>query len=207
MLKSVSRKGSNKVVFNFKSPAAPYFYYVAGQTPIVPKHIWSKIANPVKYSDKAPVGSGPYAVRGSTCNAQRIIYTKNTHYWQKGKPKIDTVVYPAYTDNSPANVALATGQDQWGGQFIPNIKTFYTSKSKDNHYWFPPRCERLDLHQPQEPDPQERRCSARDGVCDQPPARREARRVRLRASGQPDRDRVAHVQELAEQEAREEGRL
>jgi peptide/nickel transport system substrate-binding protein len=138
VLKSVSRKGSNKVVFNFKSPAAPYFYYVAGQTPIVPKHVWSKIANPVKYSDKTPVGSGPYVARGSNCNAQRIIYTKNTHYWQKGKPKIDTVVYPAYTDNSPANVALATGQDQWGGQFIPNIKTFYTSKSKDNHYWFPP---------------------------------------------------------------------
>src|SRR5207302_1590858 len=97
------------------------------------------IANPVKYSDKAPVGSGPYTVRGSNCNAQRIIYTKNTHYWQKGKPKIDTVVYPAYTDNSPANVALATGQDQWGGQFIPNIKHsgfklkkgfFYTKSGK-----------------------------------------------------------------------------
>ncbi len=94
--------------------------------------------NPVKYPDKPPVGSGPYTVSPSTCNAQRIIYKKNTHYWQKGKPKIDQVVYPAYTDNSPANVALATGQDQWGGQYIPNIKTFYTSKSKDNHYWFPP---------------------------------------------------------------------
>ena len=74
----------------------------------------------------------------STCNAQRIIYEKNAHYWQKGKPKIDTVDYPAYTDNTPANLDLATGQDQWGGQFISNIKTFYTSKSKDNHYWFPP---------------------------------------------------------------------
>ena len=104
----------------------------------MPKHVWSKISNPVKYPDKTPVGSGPYTVSPSTCNAQRINYKKNTHYWQKGKPKIDQVVYPAYTDNSPANVALATGQDQWGGQYIPNIKTFYTSKSKDNHYWFPP---------------------------------------------------------------------
>ncbi len=141
VLKSVSGKGSNKVVFKFKSPAAPYFYYVAGQTPIVPKHIWSKGAaakNPVRYTDKTPVGSGPYTVSPSTCNAQRIIYAKNAHYWQKGKPKIDTVVYPAYTDNPPANLDLATGQDQWGGQFIPNIKTYYSSKSKDNHYWFPP---------------------------------------------------------------------
>ena len=74
----------------------------------------------------------------STCNPQRIIYEKNPHYWQKGKPKIDQVVYPAYTDNPPANLDLATGQDQWGGQFIPNIKTYYSAKSKDNHYWFPP---------------------------------------------------------------------
>jgi peptide/nickel transport system substrate-binding protein len=138
VLKSVSRKGSNQVVFTFKSPAAPYFYYVAGQTPIVPKHIWAKISKPVTYTDKAPVGSGPYTVSGSNCNAQRIIYQKNANYWQKGKPKIDTVIYPAYTDNGPANLDLATGKDQWGGQFIPRIKTFYTSKSKDNHYWFPP---------------------------------------------------------------------
>jgi peptide/nickel transport system substrate-binding protein len=138
VLKSVTRKGSNQVVFKFKSAAAPYFYYVAGQTPIVPKHIWAKIANPVTFTDKAPVGSGAYTVSGSNCNPQRIIYTKNAHYWQKGKPKIDTVVYPAYTDNGPANLALATGQDQWGGQFIPNIKNYYSAKSKDNHYWFPP---------------------------------------------------------------------
>jgi peptide/nickel transport system substrate-binding protein len=136
VLKSVSQKGSSQVVFTFKSAAAPYFYYVAGQTPIVPKHIWAKISNPVKYTDKNPVGSGPYTV--GNCNPQRIIYSKNTHYWQKGKPKIDTVVYPAYTDNAPANLDLATGQDQWGGQYISNIKTAYTGKSKDNHYWFPP---------------------------------------------------------------------
>ena len=27
--------------------AVPYFYYIADQTPIVPQHIWSTIANPV----------------------------------------------------------------------------------------------------------------------------------------------------------------
>jgi peptide/nickel transport system substrate-binding protein len=136
VLKGVSKKGSNQVVFTFKSAAAPYFYYVAGQTPIVPKHIWAKISNPVKYTDKTPVGSGPYTV--GNCNPQRIIYSKNSNYWQKGKPKIDTVVYPAYSDNPPANLDLATGQDQWGGQYISNIKTAYVAKSKDNHYWFPP---------------------------------------------------------------------
>jgi peptide/nickel transport system substrate-binding protein len=67
-----------------------------------------------------------------------IKYAKNPSYWQKGMPKIDTIFYPAYTSNDPANQDLASGKAQWGSQFIPNIKGFYSSKSPDNHYWFPP---------------------------------------------------------------------
>src|SRR5690348_3300359 len=42
-LKSVAVKGANQVVFTFKGPSQPYFYFVADQTPIVPKHIWSAL--------------------------------------------------------------------------------------------------------------------------------------------------------------------
>jgi len=136
VLSSVVQKGSNQVVFTFKTAAVPYFYYVAGQTPIVAKHIWSSITNPVTYKDTKPVGTGGFEM--SSCSPQVIKYTKNPAYWQKGLPKIDTVYYPAYTSNDPANLDLATGKAQWGSQFIPSIKSFYLSKSPDNHYWFPP---------------------------------------------------------------------
>ena len=62
VLKSVTRSGS-KVTFKFKTAAVPYFYYVAGQTPIVPQHIWksrSRIRS--RYKDTNPVGSGPFTV-------------------------------------------------------------------------------------------------------------------------------------------------
>src|ERR671935_1208116 len=134
-LKTVTKKG-NKVVFNFKTSAVPYFYYIAGQTPIVAKHIWASIKNPVTYKDSKPVGTGPYKM--GACSPQNIKYTKNAGYWQKGLPKIQTVNYPAFTSNDPGNQQLASGKGQWGSQFIPNIKSFYLSKSKDNHYWFPP---------------------------------------------------------------------
>lgn len=136
VLKSVTRKGADQIVFDFKTAAVPYFYYVAGQTPIVPEHIWSKIANPVTYKDPNPVGSGAFEM--SSCSPQVIKYTKNPSYWQKGLPKIDTVYYPAYTSNTPANQDLASGTAQWGSQFIPSIKSFYLSKNPNNHYWFPP---------------------------------------------------------------------
>jgi peptide/nickel transport system substrate-binding protein len=135
VLKSVSQSG-DKVVFTFKTAAVPYFYFIADKQPIVAQHVWSKIANPVTYKDSSPVGTGAFTM--SSCSPQVIKYQKNPSYWQKGLPTIDTVYYPAYTSNDPANLDLATGKAQWGSQFIPNIKSFYLSKSADNHYWFPP---------------------------------------------------------------------
>ena len=135
VLSSVTQQG-NKVVMTFKNAAVPYFYYIADQTPIVPQHVWSTIANPVSYADANPVGTGAFTV--NPCSAQNITYVANPHYWQPGEPKLAKVLYPAFTSNDPANTYLATGQAQWGSQFIPNIESFYTSKSPDNHYWFPP---------------------------------------------------------------------
>lgn len=135
VLKSVTQSG-NQIVFQFKTAAVPYFYYIADQTPIVPQHIWSTIANPVTYKDPHPVGSGPFKM--NSCSPQVIKYTKNGDYWQKGKPTIETIYYPAFTSNDPANQQLASGKAQWGSQFIPNIQKFYVSKSDDHHYWFPP---------------------------------------------------------------------
>ena len=135
VLKDVKQSGS-KITFDFKTSAVPYFYYIAAQTPIVPQHIWSTIKNPVTYKDTHPVGTGPFKM--ASCSPQVIKYTKNAGYWQKGKPTIETVYYPAFTSNDPANQQLASGKAQWGSQFIPNIKSYYVSKSPDNHYWFPP---------------------------------------------------------------------
>jgi len=135
VLKSVTQNG-DMVVFTFKTAAVPYFYYIAGQTPIVAKHIWSSIKNPTTYKDTHPVGTGPFKM--ASCSPQVIKYTKNSGYWQPGKPMISTVYYPAFTSNDPANQQLASGKAQWGSQFIPNIHSFYVSKSPDNHYWFPP---------------------------------------------------------------------
>ena len=136
VLSSVTQQGSNKVVMTFKTAAVPYLYYIGGQIPIVSKAIWSKIANPVTYPDKHPVGTGAFTM--SKCTPQNITYTANRHYWQPGLPKVETVNYPAFLSNDTANTFLANGQAQWGSQFIPSIQQFYTSKSPNYHYWFPP---------------------------------------------------------------------
>ena len=136
VLTDVKQQGGNQVVMDFKAGAVPYFYYVADQVPIVPQHVWSTIKDPVNYADKNPVGTGAYQV--NPCTPQNITYLANKNYWQPGLPKVRKVLYPAFTSNDPANNYLATGQAQWGSQFIPNIDAFYARKSPDHHYWFPP---------------------------------------------------------------------
>jgi peptide/nickel transport system substrate-binding protein len=136
VLSGVTATGPGTVTFSFSTLAVPFFYYIADQTPIVPEHIWSKLANPVTFTNPHPVGTGPYLM--SKCSPSNITYTANPHYWQPGEPKITKIQYPAYTSNNTANNDLANGSAQWGAQYIPSIQAFYTSKSPNFHYWFPP---------------------------------------------------------------------
>jgi len=137
VLSSVALSGSDQVVFNFKTGAVPYFYYIADETPIVPEHIWASIKNPVTYLDKTPVGTGPYTM--SACSSANIQYKKNPNYWQPGLPKIETVNFPSYLNNNTANADLKNGTDQWGSQFMPSIKSYYIDANpKYYHYWFEP---------------------------------------------------------------------
>ena len=142
-LTNVALKGTDQVVFTFNAAAQPYLYFVADLTPIVPQHIWSTL-NQSKlstYSDSKPVGTGPYVM--SSCSAQNIKYLRNPHYWQSTAshpvPQIAEVDYPAYLSNTPGNLALSTGQGNWGGQYVPNIQSFYIAKDPAHrHIWFPP---------------------------------------------------------------------
>jgi peptide/nickel transport system substrate-binding protein len=138
VLSSVTQQGSDQVVMTFKAPSVTYFYYIADQVGIVSQQIWSKIANPVKYPDTDPIGTGPYTTGSSSCTPQNIAYHANPHYWQKGLPKVATINYPAFLSNDTANTYLAGGQAQWGSQFIPSIQQFYLSKSPSYHTWSPP---------------------------------------------------------------------
>ena len=103
-LTSVALKG-DQAVFTFNAPSEPYFYLVADQTPIVPKHIWAALnqSNPHSYADTKPVGTGPYLM--SNCAPQNIKYLNNPHYWQSAPghpvPAVKEVDYPAFLEQHP----------------------------------------------------------------------------------------------------------
>jgi peptide/nickel transport system substrate-binding protein len=134
-LTSATASGST-VTLDFTANASVYFYDIANMTPIVPEHIWKTVGNPANYTDTKPVGTGPFTV--ANCGADNIKYSANPTYWMPNEPHVQTVNYPAYLSNDPANNDLASGKDNWGGQYIPSINSFYLSKSSNYHVWSPP---------------------------------------------------------------------
>jgi peptide/nickel transport system substrate-binding protein len=126
----------DKVTLTFSSNASVFFYDVANMVPIVPQHIWSTVGNPANYTNTKPVGTGPFVV--SSCSADNIKYTANPTYWMPNEPHVQTIDYPAYLSNDPANNDLASGKANWGGQYIPSVNSFYLAKSADFHIWSPP---------------------------------------------------------------------
>ncbi|MHB1598379.1 MAG: ABC transporter substrate-binding protein [Acidimicrobiales bacterium] len=100
---------------------------------IVPQSIWSTVGNPATYVDANPVGSGPYTL--GTFTPQGFTMVKNPNYWQARKVRIGTLDFPAYASNINAEAALFSGQLGWAGNFIPNLKKLFLSKSKYNTAW------------------------------------------------------------------------
>ena len=122
---TVSAPTASTVVMTFTAPAYTQLYAIAGQTLIVPQHIWSSVKAPATYTDTTPVGTGPYKL--SQISSQDITLTKNPDYWQAGKPAVTALVFPDYESNTSAASALQSGQLQWGGNFISHIQQIFAN--------------------------------------------------------------------------------
>jgi peptide/nickel transport system substrate-binding protein len=135
-LESVEATDDTTVVFTFSRVYTPGLYDVAEQ-PIVPEHIWSAIEDPVTFANEEPVATGPFT---EITRFETQIWTleKNPNYWQEGLPKIQGFRLPAYASNDQANLATINGENDWAGNFIPDIeKTYVAADPEHNHYWFP----------------------------------------------------------------------
>ena len=135
-ISDVSASGNN-VTLTFKAPDVPFAATIA-QTPIVPKHIWSTVANPVTFTNTHPVGAGPFML-GSFAPTQYTL-TKNPSYWDASKIAPSSVVFPAQaTSQSTNQLDVSSGQFDWAYQYLPDVKATYVNRDPaTNRYWFPP---------------------------------------------------------------------
>jgi peptide/nickel transport system substrate-binding protein len=127
----------NVVTVTFTNSMFVYKDKWLGQTPIVPKHIWSAIAKPDIDPNKTPVGSGPYTLKSFTPQTTTLS-VRTSGYWQD-LPQVKELRYTSYTDNNAQTTALSTGACEWSFVFIPNYKTVFVDKDPAHFkVWAPP---------------------------------------------------------------------
>lgn len=127
----------NDITVTFKAPNVPFASVIAS-TPIIPQHIWASIADPAKYANPKPVGTGPYVL--ATFAPTQYTLTKNPSYWQASKIVPTKVVFPAQASNQSTNqLDVSSGKFDWSYNFIPDVKNTYVNRDpQHNIYWFPP---------------------------------------------------------------------
>jgi peptide/nickel transport system substrate-binding protein len=127
----------NDVTFTFTQPNVP-FAGVLGGTEIVPEHLWSSVADPVKFANTTPVGTGPFVLDAFAPTQYKL--KKNASYWQADKVVPDEAVFPAQaSDQSTNQLDVVSGKFDWAYNFLPDVKqTFVSKDSAHNIYWFPP---------------------------------------------------------------------
>ena len=134
-ISGVSTSG-NDVTVNFSAPNVPFASSIA-QTTIVPEHLWSSMADPVKDPNTKPVGTGPFMLDQFAPTQYSL--KKNANYWQADKIAPSEVVFPAQASNQSTNqLDVVSGKFDWSYNFLPDVKTTYVARDPaHNQYWFP----------------------------------------------------------------------
>ncbi|MBO0781845.1 MAG: ABC transporter substrate-binding protein, partial [Ktedonobacteraceae bacterium] len=136
-IKDVANPDPYTVVINLRQPSNPLLWYLAGQTYIVPRHIWQQVKDPVNDQNSHPIGTGPFKLK--SFDPALYILARNPGYWQPGKPYVDQLRYPAYESNNSADLILTQGSIDWTGLFSEKVDENFVKRDPiHDHYWFPP---------------------------------------------------------------------
>jgi peptide/nickel transport system substrate-binding protein len=108
---SVRAGAADKVVITLKRPYAAFLEDIAGTLPIIPRHIWESVADPIKYD--APdgyTGTGPFRLADYRPAEGAYRFTANEAYF-RGRPRIAEFQSLAIPAQTQVNVLQQGGVD------------------------------------------------------------------------------------------------
>jgi len=137
-LQGVAASG-NKVTFTFKDVNVTALEKF-GALYVVPKAIWSKVADPVNWINDAPIGTGPFVLDAASFSEQAYKLVRNPGYWRKGSdgkalPYIDGVQYLVST-NEQVGFNLIADKYDWACYLLPNVDEYVKANPDTHKYWF-----------------------------------------------------------------------
>jgi len=100
MIKEVRVLDTYKLQIELNDAYAPFITDVAGNVPIMPKHIWQNVNEPEKFNTpEAVIGSGPFKLQSYDKDAGTYVYIANTEYFM-GRPVVDKLVFTAHSQSA-----------------------------------------------------------------------------------------------------------
>ncbi|MBW4082530.1 ABC transporter substrate-binding protein [Paenibacillus sp. S150] len=104
---TIKAQDNKTLVITLKEPYTPFISELSNfSNGIIPNN-FGGVAEEEFF--KKPVGTGPFVVE-QWDPAGDLTFTKNTNYWQEGKPSIDKLVYKLIEDDSQAINQLKAGE-------------------------------------------------------------------------------------------------
>lgn len=89
---SVEDRGDGRVRVRLKRVYAPFVPQLAGSIPILPQHVYGRLADPQQLKLPDMVGSGPYKLSGYDKAAGRYLFSANEDYYL-GRPKVRSLAF------------------------------------------------------------------------------------------------------------------
>ena len=135
-LESIEATDDSTAEFTFIQPYTIGIYDIGAQM-IVPQHVFGEVEDIVTFTNENPVGTGPFT---EVARFEQQVWElhRNPNYWQEGKPYFQGFRIPAYPNNDAINLATINGENDWAGNFIPDIESTYVAQDPEHfHYWFP----------------------------------------------------------------------
>jgi peptide/nickel transport system substrate-binding protein len=122
-IKSIKADGNNAVVFTLSTPWAPFLSDISVfANAIMPANYGGKTE---KAFFKSPVGTGPWLLPSWTPDSN-ITLKRNPHYWQPGKPYLNSIAMNYVSDQNQQILQLRGGQ----AQIIDNVPPSSVSSLK-----------------------------------------------------------------------------
>lgn len=111
-VESVTALAPDKVQIKLKTPFPPFLKaFVSDNMPIVPKHLYDGTDYLNNPNNQHPIGTGPFMFK-EWRKGSEIELVRNPHYWQKGKPYLDRIVFSVIPDSASRAVAFERGDVQ-----------------------------------------------------------------------------------------------
>lgn len=134
LVESASAPDAKTFVLNLKQPlTATLDLFDKEVFPLMAKHIYEGQDVTTHPANLAPVGLGPFKFK-SWESGQSITFERNEHFWEEGKPYLDSVVFALIPNPQQRLNAMVNGEIDWFRPEVFQVPSAKEAAAKDGKF-------------------------------------------------------------------------